>query len=318
MRKNTENLHPIVQFEVLSKCLGNLRAGPQEPEAQPAEYRKLLSRITGHMNCLLDEMEPEAATPTPPETSFKDACAIVAKRIHTIMQVRDLGEVNITFKPGKGDDWVTVQSRFSGRDKKKTRQYATLPFPTISEAMVMLEAQLMLDDPSVPNYHEQVMRAKPSEQAVVPDDDPDEFYTLIKISEIALLKDGLVAKWNRWYGKCPKAADLHEFDLSGVMLQGVNLGQANLQGANLQETDLRGSNLGEANLQGADLCKTDLRGSNLCGANLRGVDLDGVAVQYARYNDYTIFPDGFDPEVAAMVWTPLDIEQRCRYSTALK
>lgn len=39
-----------------------------------------------------------------------------------------------------------------------------------------------------------------------------------------------------------------------------------------------------SNLAGADLTETDLRDANLTGADLTG----------ARWNEYTIWPDGFD------------------------
>ena len=40
---------------------------------------------------------------------------------------------------------------------------------------------------------------------------------------------------------------------------------------------------------------------DLSMANLRGADLTGVDLTSAKYDDATIWPDGFDPEAAGAV-----------------
>jgi hypothetical protein len=95
-----------------------------------------------------------------------------------------------------------------------------------------------------------------------------------------------------------KKADLHEADLQGANLYGMDLREANLQGANLYGTDLReadfhranlqyaylyganlkdakgiGVDLQEAHLYGTDLRKADLSEADLWGANLQGANL---------------------------------------------
>lgn len=76
-------------------------------------------------------------------------------------------------------------------------------------------------------------------------------------------------------------ADLHKQDLSRAILGGANLNRANLSGANLK---------------GADLSAANLTGANLTGANLSGAKLVG-----AKYNQETIWPEGFNPKKARAI-----------------
>ena len=84
--------------------------------------------------------------------------------------------------------------------------------------------------------------------------------------------------------------------LSQAYLQGAKLG-----GADLHKADLWGANLHGAILLATDLCEADLIGANLRGANLHGAGLRGAKLGGARYNDETIWPDGFDPEAAGAI-----------------
>ena len=58
-----------------------------------------------------------------------------------------------------------------------------------------------------------------------------------------------------------------------------------------------GANLTEANLLMADLTGVDLRGANLEGADLRGANLKGAGA-----SEDTIWPEGFDPETAGVIF----------------
>ena len=80
-------------------------------------------------------------------------------------------------------------------------------------------------------------------------------------------------------------AYLREADLSGANLYGADLGGANLGGADLGEANLR-----EADLSGANLVGADLREANLSGADLGEADLGG-----ANADQYTRWPEGFNP-----------------------
>ena len=75
---------------------------------------------------------------------------------------------------------------------------------------------------------------------------------------------------------------------------------ADLRGANLRYADLGGANLGYANLGGANLRYADLGYANLGYADLGyadlwGADLGDADLGYAFANEFTRWPDGFDP-----------------------
>lgn len=113
-------------------------------------------------------------------------------------------------------------------------------------------------------------------------------------------------------------ADLSKSELQGANLFQANLigsilTEANLQGANLAETILNGAILQNANLQGANLTRSDLNWVDFSQADLRqanlqqarlgwakltGAQLEGADLAGARYNEHTIWPDGFSPEAA--------------------
>ena len=73
-----------------------------------------------------------------------------------------------------------------------------------------------------------------------------------------------------------------------------------LSGANLYGADLRGADLRWANLRRADLREADLRGANLYGADLRRADLYGADLYGADADQYTGWPEGFNPAAAGV------------------
>ncbi len=104
---------------------------------------------------------------------------------------------------------------------------------------------------------------------------------------------------------------------SAKKLQGIDLGDNDLTGWDLSEqnltcADLTSSIMTDANLAGANLTNATLRlstltNTDLTGANLKNTDLHGVAdLETAKsgatttYNQWTIFPGGFDPEAAGL------------------
>ena len=100
-------------------------------------------------------------------------------------------------------------------------------------------------------------------------------------------------------------ADLYGADLYGADLGGADLGRANLGGANLGGANLGGANLGRANLGGANLGRAnlggaDLRGANLYGADLYGANLGGADLRGADADQYTRWPEGFNPATAGV------------------
>ena len=90
-------------------------------------------------------------------------------------------------------------------------------------------------------------------------------------------------------------ANLSEANLSEANLYGANLSGANLSGAYLVGAYLVGANLSGANLSGANLSKANLSKANLYGADLYGANLVGANLVGAKYNKYTVWPDGFVP-----------------------
>lgn len=98
--------------------------------------------------------------------------------------------------------------------------------------------------------------------------------------------------------------DLEGVDLAGTKLTGanlrgsrlirVNLSGTNLVGANLSEANLTSANLSSALLQGANLAGSVLANADLRGANLSTADLSDANLRNARYDESTIWPEGFD------------------------
>jgi len=86
-------------------------------------------------------------------------------------------------------------------------------------------------------------------------------------------------------------ANLEEATLNGAILQNANLCQANLTRADLNWVDFSQADLRDANLQQARLGWAKLADANLEGTNLTE----------ARYNEHTIWPEGFSPEEAGCV-----------------
>lgn len=88
-----------------------------------------------------------------------------------------------------------------------------------------------------------------------------------------------------------KEANLAEATLNGAILQKADLTRANLTQADMNWVDFSQANLTEANLQRARLGWAKLTDANLAGANLVG----------ARYNEHTIWPEGFMPDEAGCI-----------------
>lgn len=88
-------------------------------------------------------------------------------------------------------------------------------------------------------------------------------------------------------------ADLTSADCQQAILNGAILKQAILREADLSYTDLNW-----ADLSNADLTATNLTAASLGWANLTGATLTDANLSDVRYNDYTQWPDGFDPDGA--------------------
>ena len=101
-------------------------------------------------------------------------------------------------------------------------------------------------------------------------------------------------------GACLEAADLRSATLRLALLDGANLAMSNLEYADLRECVAVGACVVGARLNNADLSGADLRGADLGGTDLRGADLTranltGVNLHGARWDQTTIWPEGFVP-----------------------
>ena len=122
-----------------------------------------------------------------------------------------------------------------------------------------------------------------------------------------------------------KEAYLREADLQGAKLenadlQGSKLEMANLEGAKLEDVNLQEASLRGANLKGAILIRANLKGADLFFADLQEAFLGDVDLRLAnlrvtifrkakllrvnlrgtKYDDATIWPEGFTPPPEAV------------------
>ena len=95
---------------------------------------------------------------------------------------------------------------------------------------------------------------------------------------------------------------------SGNLL-GIGLAANDLRGWNFTNQNLAGTNLG--GLIGPGYVQANLEGSDFSGANLRGafmfgsIGLENAKFNGALYDDRTVFPDGFDPQLAGLTYSEL-------------
>ncbi len=102
-------------------------------------------------------------------------------------------------------------------------------------------------------------------------------------------------------------AKLLHATLTNARMSGADLGRArligsNLSGADLSKADLMGANLCNANLSKTNLSEARLIFSYLMGANLSEANLDNTDLREAKYDQKTIWPDGFDPVEAGAIF----------------
>ena len=99
-----------------------------------------------------------------------------------------------------------------------------------------------------------------------------------------------------------KGADLRGADLYFSILYRADLSGADLRDANLCGVDLKESMLKGADLRNANLGLNKIGGpAQLQGACLLGAQLSGAILTGAKYDARTIFPDGFNPQLAGML-----------------
>ncbi|NVJ03634.1 pentapeptide repeat-containing protein [Myxococcus sp. AM001] len=89
--------------------------------------------------------------------------------------------------------------------------------------------------------------------------------------------------------------------LEGAVMEVVNGTHATFIGANLTAATLTGARLNGASFVDADLKGASLDEARLHGTNFKGAVLEGASLRDARYDDETIWPDGFDPVAAGAI-----------------
>lgn len=88
-------------------------------------------------------------------------------------------------------------------------------------------------------------------------------------------------------------ADMSGADLRGTNLIAANLSDAKLSSANLSSAILKNANLENVIFENANLTKSKMMGTSLFGANLTGAMLKSANLQNAKYDSFTIFPEGY-------------------------
>jgi uncharacterized protein YjbI with pentapeptide repeats len=91
------------------------------------------------------------------------------------------------------------------------------------------------------------------------------------------------------------AANLSFASLYRADLDGADLDSADLSDVNMESASLADAYLVNVDLSGADLSNADLSGADVTAADLSGADLTGTVLSGIRYDDSTVWPDGFTP-----------------------
>jgi uncharacterized protein YjbI with pentapeptide repeats len=107
-----------------------------------------------------------------------------------------------------------------------------------------------------------------------------------------------------------RLADLQGQSLTGCILTGVDFTMANLSFADLSGADLGSATLCRSTLAGARLAGANLQGANLKGACLQNADLREANLYGASYDQYTQWPERFDPVAAGAIEMRTSAKQR--------
>jgi uncharacterized protein YjbI with pentapeptide repeats len=96
--------------------------------------------------------------------------------------------------------------------------------------------------------------------------------------------------------------NFQKLDLSGAELSGLDLRDADFSGSDLYGAKLMDSLLNRVDFSDrTNLAYADLSGANLSEANLSGANLEGAIALGAIYDQHTIFPVSFSPDLAGMI-----------------
>ncbi|AEI64901.1 pentapeptide repeat-containing protein [Corallococcus macrosporus] len=92
--------------------------------------------------------------------------------------------------------------------------------------------------------------------------------------------------------------------LDGASMEFVDGAHARFTGANLTAAILLRAHLKKTSFVNANLQRASLDAARLHGTNFKGAVLEGASLRDARYDDETIWPDGFDPVAAGAIRAP--------------
>ncbi len=132
---------------------------------------------------------------------------------------------------------------------------------------------------------------------------PHSAHTLLAEPEFAQAE--AVTPLERLFAAYTSGADLRGACLAGADLFGIHLAAADLRGADLSDSNLSGADLSGADLRDAYLRRADLSDSNLSGADLGGALLDDAELEGARFDGFTVWPEGVDPLVEGARQLPI-------------
>ena len=100
-------------------------------------------------------------------------------------------------------------------------------------------------------------------------------------------------------------ANLHQTSFDGAILEGCNFDKASLKYSSLKNANCKGASFVGTSMLEADIEGADFTCADLCGANLKGVKLNEKTIfTQAKYDENTLFPDGFSPAKHGMTLTP--------------
>ena len=94
--------------------------------------------------------------------------------------------------------------------------------------------------------------------------------------------------WLDTHGVKGRRAELREYDLRSLNVQGVNFYKARLRAVIMSGLDLRGCILSNADFESSILENADLSGADLSGADLTMVNLCGADLSHAKLSNTTI------------------------------
>jgi hypothetical protein len=85
-------------------------------------------------------------------------------------------------------------------------------------------------------------------------------------------------------------------DMSGSNMSGSDMSGSDMSGSDMSGSDMSGSNMSGSDMSGSNMSGADLSGADLSGADLSGADLSGAGGKGVKWDENTIWPEGFNPD----------------------